>query len=612
MRADTLTAPDLFGKQVRYVIPAFQRPYVWEKDDQWEPFWEDIQFAAERYLEQLGEASHDDEEASARAVGECGRHFLGAVVLKQRLTGTRGAEEREVIDGQQRLTTLQLVLDAARVVSEELGCESEADQLYELTRNNERIAKRNPDLAYKLWPTTTDRDAYIAVMSEAPALNGNPRVAEAHEYFQLRVRDWIGDGGTVERRTSALVSALVALLELVVIDLGSSDDAFVIFETLNARGTPLLASDLVKNYLLQTASHDGVQSADEIGKQYWSRFDDNWWRTEIRQGRLHRPRLDTFLDYWLESRTAEEVASHEVFPTFKDLVDARKGPVVDIAADLTEIAGVYRKIETEINRYSRDGTFLYRWEVLDQRVLTPMLLWVFRHSPDELPPERRTRLLVHLESYLVRRAVLGMTTKQYNRTFLEVLKLLREHGPSEADQVMIDHLAKADGDSTRWPSDDDVRYAFRELPVYSMLARARVRMILEALEDDHRGAKTEDEFVRRGGATRGGLTIEHVLPQKWQGYWPLPESDDRTAKALERDRTLHTMGNLTLATSSLNSTMQNHAWEHKFDHLSENSTLLLNKKILSSTPRAGRWDEQSIADRADELFERAIRIWPRP
>lgn len=611
MRADSLTARDLFGKQVRYVIPTFQRPYVWKQDEQWEPFWEDVQYAAERFLEELGDNSHDDPEEAAQALERCGRHFLGAVIVKQKLTATSQVEAREVIDGQQRLTTLQLLLDASQTVATENGWEDVAFQLEELTFNDSRYARKDPDLAYKLWPTTTDRDAFRALMQRqnTTALLKTSRLVQAHDYFQARVRDWVAgdlENGDAVRRASALGTALVGLLELVVIDLGASDDAFVIFETLNARGTPLLASDLVKNYLLQTATQTRGLSADEVSRQYWNQFDAEWWRQDVRQGRLRRPRIDTFLDYWLEARTGQEVASHEVFPTFKDVVDDDPRSVTNVASDMTTAADVYRQIH-ELDRFTRDGTFLYRWEQLDTLSLTPLLLWVFRWTPDELAPARRTRLLVHLESYLIRRMVLRLTTKQYNRTFLEVLKLLISSGTDHADDVLIDYLARSQGDSTRWPTDRDLHYAFRELPVYKLLTRGRLRTVLEALEDDHRGPRSEDEFVRRGR-----LTIEHVMPQQWQTHWPLHVVEDPTGAELHRDKVVQSVGNLTLATSSLNSTMSNHSWAEKRQHLEDNSVLYLNKDILGRVGPDSVWDEAAITERADRLYERARSIWPRP
>ena len=263
MKADSLNAKDLFGKNIRYVIPTFQRPYVWTKEDQWEPLWEDVEHAAERYLDAQNEGLE-----GAKAEEAAGRHFLGAIVVQQELTGSAEIETRNVIDGQQRLTTIQILIDAAQDVAEEHEWDDVAEGLNDLVLNNKRYARKDPDHIFKLWPTSTDRDAFRAAMKndhDSSSFAGSA-IVKAHEYFQFRIVDWVEQELDAEhqvQRVLALETALLGLLELVVIDLGTDDDAFVIFETLNARGTPLLASDLVKNFVMHTASHLGFDK-DEI------------------------------------------------------------------------------------------------------------------------------------------------------------------------------------------------------------------------------------------------------------------------------------------------------------------------------------------------------------
>src|SRR5438045_3047017 len=144
MKADTLTLKALFQKDVRYVIPTFQRPYVWTQDDQWEPLWDDLRNAAERYIDALS----NEKGNHARAEEKAGSHFMGAVVLQQRPTPSAEIETRDVIDGQQRLTTLQLVADAAQEVLEEIGA-PQAERLERLVQN----AYGSGDDMFKLWPT---------------------------------------------------------------------------------------------------------------------------------------------------------------------------------------------------------------------------------------------------------------------------------------------------------------------------------------------------------------------------------------------------------------------------------------------------------------------------
>ncbi len=258
MDADTLTLKNLFQKDVRYVIPTFQRPYVWNEDDQWEPLWNDIRNTAERYLENLVAANGNRPQAEELT----GTHFMGAVVLQQQPTAASAEiETRSVIDGQQRLTTAQILMDAAQEVFEELGADAEAKRVSRLVLN----AYADGDEAFKLWPTSLDRDSFRAAMDNGapPTGHEDSLIVQAHDFFRLQIREWINAAVTpteAEERIHGLEAAVFGLLEVVVIDLASADDASVIFETLNARGTPLLASDLVNNYVLQTATAAGLDA----------------------------------------------------------------------------------------------------------------------------------------------------------------------------------------------------------------------------------------------------------------------------------------------------------------------------------------------------------------
>ncbi len=605
MKAESLNAKDLFEKNVRYVIPTFQRPYVWNKADQWEPLWEDVEHAAEKYLDALDQVGEDE---LAKAEEIAGRHFLGAIVVQQELTGSSEIETRTVIDGQQRLTTIQLLLDAAQAVAEEQGWTEVAEGLTDLVLNNKRYARRDPDHIFKLWPTSTDRPAFRAAMRNGADTRpfATSRILQAHDYFRLRIAEWVRkavDDADRARRVHALETALLGLIELVVIDLGANDDAFVIFETLNARGTPLLASDLVKNYVMQTTAAAG-NDPDELHAEFWIQFEkDTWWREEVRQGRLTRPRLDMFLDHWLELRQHEDVASHDVFPNFRRYVEDGHRHIRDVVADMQLVGAKYREIE-EIDPWSPEGTFLYRWRTIDAGTSTPVLLWLFSQPASALSGAERLACLRVLESFLVRRMIGRLTTKDYNKFFLDVLKRLDEAGPASARRTLIDYLNEQASESRQWPSDAEFRAALIDLPLYRLLTRSRLRFVLEALEDHMRTTKSEDQHV-----PRGKLTIEHILPQAWPEHWPFgaPTADEGTGA--QRDRVLHTIGNLTLVTWSLNPAMSNAGWTQKRKALSEHTTLRLNARLLNRW--SDRWSEDTIAERAADLADMAIAIWPR-
>src|SRR5258706_961822 len=161
MRAEALTPADIFGYHVRYVVPLFQRPYVWNQQDQWEPLWDDVRAVAERLM-QLRPLSV-----------VVAPHCLGAIVVEQAPTLVGPIQVYHVIDGQQRLTTLQLLLDAAGRVTQMYGDAEDARRLRQLVFNDPAV--RRDDEAYKVWPTLGDRDAYLSVMTAtlpAPAPGG--------------------------------------------------------------------------------------------------------------------------------------------------------------------------------------------------------------------------------------------------------------------------------------------------------------------------------------------------------------------------------------------------------------------------------------------------------
>ena len=274
MKTDILSPKALFQRDIRYTIPAFQRRYVWTLDDQWEPLWEDVSNTADDYLEKLDRSNGDGVEAEQETV----RHFLGAVVVQQVNTATKDVERREVIDGQQRLTTLQLLLDAVQYVSEEHEIKGVAARLSKLVTNDESLVEDDDDV-FKLWPTTNDREAFRHAMHNGLATDDyeDSLIVRAHEYFQSQARQWLGSNAeAIQVRAESLETAVTAMLQMVVIDLGPREDPHVIFETLNARGTPLLESDLIKNFVSSKSDQDDI----------WGDLDDNWWRQEIRQGRL--------------------------------------------------------------------------------------------------------------------------------------------------------------------------------------------------------------------------------------------------------------------------------------------------------------------------------------
>ena len=158
MDTNILSPKSLFQKDICYVIPPFQRPYVWDEEYRWAPFWEDVRNTAESYLENLDAVAGDKGQAEGRTTP----HFLGAVVLQQEPGAIHEVERRFVVDGQQRIITLQLLLDAAQEVYSELNLRTAAKRLFKLVANDSEIFEGN-DL-FKLLQSIRDRAAFRHAM----------------------------------------------------------------------------------------------------------------------------------------------------------------------------------------------------------------------------------------------------------------------------------------------------------------------------------------------------------------------------------------------------------------------------------------------------------------
>ena len=531
MKTEILQPRMLFQKPIRYEIPLYQRPYVWGQDGQWEPLWEDVRNTAEIYLE-----NHTRRP-----------HFLGAVVLQQRQTAASEIETRVVVDGQQRLTTLQLLLDAVQEVFEQRGHDLPARRMLSLVKNSDDVYwSGNSDFAFKVWPTISDQDAFRHAMTNSLPTTEyeKSRIVRAHDFFKDQVRLWLDQSQEEEHiRAPALEETVSLLLELVVIDLELADDPHIIFETLNARGTPLLQSDLVKNLILRTAADNGDDS------YRWS-FDDAWWRDEIGTGRQRRPRIDVFLNHWMTARSRKEVRANDEFATFREYTDAGGSSMQDIADDINAIGTVYRRLEE--GNYASIETFLYRRQVMQVGVLTPVLLTLFSSN---VPEPRIVRGLHALESYLIRRMVCQMTTRRYNQVFISLVDVLARRSVDRADEAIVEYLASQVAFGNQWPDDQVLEEVFASAPLYRLLTRGRLRLVLEGIEAALRTNKTESQSVPRN------LTIEHVMPQHWRENWPLPEgTEDEGRAAASRDRLIHSLGNLTLVTHNLNAALSNAPW----------------------------------------------------
>lgn len=574
----------LFETNVRYEIPSYQRRYAWNKADQWKPLWEDVRNTAKKLTE---------EDSQFKKTS----HFLGAVVLKNLRAPAGAISMWSIVDGQQRLTTMQILLDAVHEVFVERA-PKHAEKLEGLVLNGKVYYEDDPDHAFKVWPTTSDRDAFRhAMRNELPVdEHKESLIVQAHEFFKLEVRQWIDEvPDETDARINALFEAVATSLKMVVIDLDSDEDEHIIFETLNARGTPLLQSDLIKNMVLSEAK--GIDES-----KVWD-FRDPWWTSKkdmVRQGQLTRPQIDVFLNYWLTIRTRRDVRVADEFSVFRRYFFGAGKSIEDVAADIGKARDVYRKLADERQIIPGWEKFRYRRGVMQAGVLNPVLLWLLT---SDVPQQQMDKAISAIESYLVRRMVRGMNTRSYGQVFMGLLIRLDESASERAGDVTVEYLKSRADWSNLWPNDRQLEDAFVERPLYQRLTQGRLRIVLEGIEEGLRTDKAEDPNAPRN------LTIEHVMPQAWRDNWELSDDEeDKELAAHRRDDVVHRIGNLTLVTERLNSTLSNAPWHEKRKTLGEHSVLFLNKTLLDDAPDV--WDEAAIEERAKQLCAAAAKVWP--
>ena len=621
MKATAVSLLALFETKMQLEVPLFQRQYIWQREKHWEPLWEDISRKFADYL---------DGRKNAPV------HFLGAMVLDLKQTPATHVGKRQVIDGQQRLTTLQIFLSAFRDFCAEHDCAEMAKECASFTQNKGMMADPEVD-RFKVWPTQLDRAQFADVVGAgsraelmkrhplrkrpyARTYEPRPRMVEAYFFFADQLEEFfVGTKAEpppaadtpLTIRVEECFQALKSALQVVEIDLEQGDDAQVIFETLNARGEPLLPADLLRNFIFLRAARRG-EAQEVLYKKFWARFDDPFWRVEVKQGRLLRPRSDLFLQHFLASRLVADIPIKHLFVEYKFWID-RSAPFITVADELACLARQgddFRRIvaPTKGDPLFHLVTFL---DAFDVRTSYPLLLAMLDAGIDESQWAAVSKLI---ESYILRRAVCNLTTKNYNRVFLGLTRSLRRDGMTS--QNLSKQLSEQSGDSTEWPSDERFAEAWRSQHTYQVLNNPKIVHILKRLNETYMTVKNESVSLD------GNLTVEHILPQQWLANWALADgtkglttedlwkaspSDSRAEATRARNKQLQTMGNLTILTQALNSSVSNSHWSVKRPGLLKHSLLPINQVLLDFD----LWDETAIVKRSDHMLVRALKVWPR-
>jgi hypothetical protein len=682
MQPNKVSPLTLFSQPLQYLVPIFQRGYVWTVERQVQLLWSDIAERAKelaKYQELLQQARLN---GSAHMVRQPRKHFLGTVIITDHQAGQPGEPvTTEVIDGQQRMTTTQLLALAFRdaVANVEDVYLKQCVDVY--THNAAAYKQRH--YHYKVWPTNAGRLEMTALVEARSVkkvcehypivtIGGGkskkriprPLLVEAYLFFYgviamyLRGKDfdeavpdevgaadplnellqdlgldtvetwgtrWIHgirhetqpklpfeDLPIITDRIPLLLSTLTDYLLLIELRLSAEDDAQVIFESLNDRGVKLTPADLVRNFVFLEATRANAQT-ETLYKSHWQDFDETptekgaisksklFWKVEERQGRLTSTRLDTLLYHYVSMRTMDDIKLDHVFESFKQWWSIGKRDV-DVELDrLKKAAALFRAL-IQPDRTTRLGRFAHNMRVLDSSTMTPVVFFLGEHLGTE--SEEFLGCLQVLESYLVRRAVCGLTAKAYNRVFPGLLKKLSGMEKPTSVAVAQHLIGLSSGSTQNWPDDVEFGKAWLTGSTYKTLRSAKTKMLLEAIE---LGARNTFHHETQTLSTVP-LHVEHVLPVAWREHWVYPPDENAT---IVRDQLLHNVGNLTLLTERLNPSLSNSTFDVKRPEITK-SLLALNAYFQDSrwSLPGTAWNEGEIRKRAEVLFPVALKVWP--
>lgn len=626
MEANPRTLDALFNSQLRYVVPMFQRLYVWKETPQWTNLWEDIA-----------------EKADLQIAGvKTNAHYLGALIIE----GVRPSSPREVkrflvIDGQQRLTTLQVLFCAFRDLARKNEWKTLDRTITRYLENADQDVMEHPDEEVsKLWPTTLNRDVFRKIVSAgrrqavedqfplirlARKRKPEPRskLVEAYLFFSLAIESWVAQAAarsakSIEECAFGLLQALQQDFCVVQIVLSEGDDSQEIFYSLNSQGIPLSQSDLLRSLIFMRAEKEKL-NRDAIFNDYWSKFETEFWSSEIKRGGRMSSRLDLGLRLFLMAKTGDLVDARRVNEEYRRWISAqpaRYATVRDELEDFSKHAEAYRRYASAVA--STLPCTDIRRVLLDFDVSTALPLLLYLELDAGLSDQQVADCLKVVESFITRRTLIGEETKEYNKLFVEVVGSLRGNPPDQVRDALRKKLLSGGGTTRRWPSDNEVIEAAISRPVYAALPTPALRLILERLELVQRTKKSE------GLEIPPGLQIEHVLPDKWSAHWPLrgklipadvamfpylakDDLADLGDSIRMRNAQLQTLGNLTLLNKYLNPAASNGSFDMKLVEY-KHSILRINRYFDGLTS----WDEDAIGIRGKALGQLFCEIWQRP
>lgn len=568
MDAGKKTIGDIFNRTRILEIPFFQRSYVWD-EKQWE-----------RMLEDMENVCFSNKP-----------YFLGSVILKQQNTNTnyKVGDIRTVIDGQQRLTTLNILFKV-------FCLKTNQNNLFDTFKTY------YGDISLKHNHNDIESFEKILNLDKLEELknDNNNKIISAYNYFRNNLN--------IEKIN---FDRILSNVLFVGIDLNKDEDEQQIFDTINSLGVTLSTAELLKNYFFNR----DIESYNKFWKDIFEKDEEikNYWDKKIFAGRLERTFIDLFFFSFLQIKIQEKelrVTTDDKieFSKVEHLFESYKKFIINylnnnknsILTEIKDYALIFKEnfdsdiIQKELTGNSgieRINEIIFG---LDNSTLIPYVLYILKNVEDE---NSRNELFEFIETFIMRRMIIHANTKNYNQLFTDRLinnKILSKEG-------FVKFLEGQEDKVNFLPSDVDLKNGFDN----SILINKQSAGILYFIESKLRNSKHSTELK---GVNQ--YSLEHLMPKKWENNWGKLTNQEETIK---RNRKLLTLGNLAIITQPLNSSIRDADWKTKKEGKGDKKEGL--NKYASSLETLNlflvleEWNETEIENRATFLFEKAKEIW---
>lgn len=544
------------GADKRFVIPVYQRNYDWKLEN------------CKQLFDDLVKIIHKERKS----------HFFGSIVS---VHSDGEYNEFLVIDGQQRLTTISLLMLAmynlmkAGVITPAQG--NLSDKIFKTYLIDEW---QEDETRIKLKPVKNDSNAFRMLFKEEADYIPESNLTINYNYFYSRIQK--------EEVTIDQLYTAITRLEIINITLNHDDNPQLIFESLNSTGLALSEGDKIRNFILMGLP---TKEQNEFYEKYWNRI-------EVNTGYD----VSAFIRDYLSVKQQTIPAISKVHATFKAYVEDNQISTEDLLKDML---GYSKRYELLLKGKTSDKALnacIYRLNRLETTVTRPFFMEVLRlREEGKLPINEVRDIFLFTENYLFRRMICDLPTNALNKIFLTLHKDIIRFDSTETQYLdKFKYVLLSKNEKGRFPRDNEFAEAFAARQIYLMNSKNKI-YILERLENS---GTIEDKDIYRH-CDEGTYTIEHIMPQHLTPAWVSELGDDYE---LIHESWLHRIANLTL--TGYNSKYSNSPFTEK--RTMENGFLQSGLRMNTWIAAQNQWTLTELEKRNEKLMEQALSIWPIP